>query len=620
MNGRAELSQRVQRWALLVALAALLAYATAIAGDYVFDDYHSIVGNTALHDLGNLGRYWTDPAAFSGSAARMYRPALLSSFAVNWAISPSPWSLRAGNVLLHATTAVLLFVWTWRLSRRLRAAAFVAAAFAVHPLASEAINLVSARSELLAALGMLTALLGQLSVQRGHGRVGPWLAIVAGAVLACGSKETGVVLPALCVGQALWHRHGRPGAGWRRTALALLPVVALVICYLVARKLLLGQATVQLLGRTGSDPLSGYGRTLTMQLATMGTLLPRALLQTVWPWPLSIDPVVHYRDSLLAPAVLLGWGTMGALSWWACRAGAGARLRRFGVAFAWLTALPWIVVPLNMPLAEHRLYLPMLGLALVALGSAPALRRAWRRLPQALPGWLAATVLLAAAVGAADRSLLYRDERMLWRAELARSQDSFRAWWGLGTSSVRAGDVLGGIEPLARAHALHPSHEDTLRTYTEALLRLPESAQQPERLLAAAQSLQALRPDDPWARTLVVQAHLRMGHAQQDHEHFAAAERIALSCLQIAPPKGFVYRLAAMACRGRGDLAGALAHLDTSVARGLAPVGVRIERAHVLRELGRADDARRELLLAQQVAPMDPELLGVLQHWAAPGR
>jgi tetratricopeptide (TPR) repeat protein len=621
-------ASRIARAARLAGLAvfacALLAYGTALAGDYVFDDLHSVSDNPALRDLGNLARFWWDPSAFSIGAGTMYRPALLTSFALNLAISPAAWSLKAGNVLLHATVAVLLFAWVWRLSRRLRASTVAALLFAAHPLASEAINLVSARSELLAALGMLVALHAHLSWHRAGDGARAGLGMVFGCVLACGSKETGAVLPAVAAAQALWARHARwQVRDWRRSLAGLLPLLLVVAAYLAARKLLLGQATVSLLGREGGDPLSGQGRSLTVQLATMGTLLPGTVLQMLLPWRLSFDPVVQFRDSLLAPAPLAGWGTMLALTAWALWPGPSARLRRLGTAIAWCTALPWIVVPLNMPLAEHRLYAPMLGVAAIAAAAAP---RLWRlvaaRAPAArrlLP--VAAAALLVAAIAAsAQRSWLYRDELALWRAELAHNPASFRSWWGVGTCLFRSGDAAGAIEPLEKAHALNARHFDTMRNYVEALASVPDAVAEPERSLAAADEFAAMSPRDPWARTLQVQAHLQAGRVRGGREHFEQAEQLALSCLQIATPKGYVYRLAAMARRGLGDLQGALAYLDTSIARGLHATDVRLDRAAVLRELGRARDAQRELLVAQREAPGDPAVMQALLQLAAPPR
>ncbi len=619
---RAIVQRRQRLVALGIALLAVLAYGAALGGDYVFDDVHSVSANPALHDLGNLPSFWIDPAAFSVGIGKMYRPALLSTFALNLAISPEAWSCKAGNVLLHALVAVLAFQWIWRLARRVWPAAIAALWFGVHPLASEAINLVSARSELLAGVGLLVGLHAHLSWQRRSSGAWAMFGMVAGTVLACGSKETGVVLPVLCVAQAVCLRHAWPDrAAWRRLLLGLVPVVAVVLGYLIARKLLLGTATVQLLGRVGDDPTSGHGRSLATQLATMGTLLPGVVQQMLLPLRLSFDPVVVFRPSFFAPAVLLGWGALAVLTVLLLWPGPNARLRRLGIVVAWVVALPWIVVPLNMPLAEHRFYGPMLGAALVLASMWPRLQALLRRAigNRALVAGVAALAVLA-IVRSADRSLLYRDERDLWSAELEHNPTSFRSWWGLGTARLRANDVAGSLEPLAKAHALYPVHFDTHRNFAEALVSLPDGIAEPERALAVCAALAASSPRDPWVRTLQVQAELQAGRLRGGRDHFERAEQLALSCLAIAEAKGYVYWLAATARRGLSDAAGALVHLDASIARGLATTSVRLERAVLLRELGRHADARAELLRAQREAPFDPAVMQALQTFAAPGR
>ncbi|MBL8729991.1 MAG: hypothetical protein JNM25_16320 [Planctomycetes bacterium] len=599
---------------LVVFALAWLAYGVALGGDYVFDDVHSVAANTALHDLGDLGRLLVDPSAFSATGQRMYRPALLVSFALNLAVSPAAWSLKAGNVLLHAAAAWLL--WRWQRSWRVPVpAAFVAAAlFAVHPLLSEAINLVSARSELLLGCGVLLTLLAHRRWQRARRPGLAMVGMVFGTMVACGSKETGVVLPALLAAQVLAAR-ARDGArlDWRRAVAGVLPVVMLVLAYLVLRRVLLGQATVDLLARGGGDPTTGHGRTLLVQLATMGTLLPQALWQMVVPVGMTLDPPVTFRASPCDPMVLLGWGSLFALSAAAAWPGRTAGPRRVGLAVAWLLALPWIVVPLNMPLAEHRLYGPMLGIALVVAVSLPRLRGA-----RAVA--IAGALLLLGLTGAVRRTLDYRDEVSLWQAELAGRPESFQAHWGLGATWLRRGDPAAALAPLAQAHALRPQHHDALSYYAEALVSLPDAAAQPSRALEVTALLAAQTPDDPWVRTLAAQAHLQAGRATGDREHFEAAERLALSCLQIAEPKGYVFQLAAAARRGLGDLQGALAHLDASIARGLHHTSVRLDRAAVLRDLGRYADARRELQTAQREAPMEPAVLRALQDLAQPPR
>ena len=605
-------------WA--VVLFAIVAYGAALAGDYVFDDVHSVSANPAVHDLGNFGQFWTDPGAFSGAAGRMYRPALLTSFALNIALSPAAWSLKAGNVLLHAAVAGLLFWWLCRLSRKSRAAFVAAALFAVHPLCSESINLVSARSELLAMFGVLLAMLAHIGWQRRVAGLPALAAMLIGTVLAVGSKETGVVLPALLLVQTFCLRHRWPDrADWRRAAAAIVPVVGLVLLYLIARKLLLGEATVQLLGRSGEDPAAGYGRTLTMQLATMGTLLPRMLWQAVAPWQLSIDPVVVYRDSWLDPLVLLGWGSILGLTTAGLWPGPSSRLRRIGTCLAWAIALPWIVIPLNMPFAEHRFYGPMVGFAVLVAVAVARFRLQGRGVAR---GWRVALagLLIAGAFTAGQRSLLYRDERELWLAELAHNPMSFRSHWGLGTARMRRGEFTAAIEPLQRAHCLYPEHHDSLRNLVEALISLPDAVAEPHRALGLAERLRDRTPDDPWVRTLMAQAHLQAGRAGIGDDHFATAERVALSCLEIAAPKGYVYQLAAAARSGVGDYEGALAHLDQSIARGLATTRVRLDRVHVLHELGQPAAARRALLELQRDCPTDPLVIGAMRQLATPPR
>jgi tetratricopeptide (TPR) repeat protein len=563
-----------------------------------------VAANPALRDGGCWWRWLHDPNAFSTSGA-MFRPVVVLSLGLQFLVSDAALWLKAGNLLLHALVTALAFGWLCRLGLAGRGALAVSALFAVHPLVSEAINLVSARSELLLYLGLLVALRSHLAQLRG-GRPWPALAGIAlGTVIACGSKETGVVLPGLLLAQAFVLRRGTGWSGLPRALGIALPSVLLVAGYLLLRQELLGTATVSLAGRTGGDPLSGHGRSLLCQLATMGCLLPRALFQMVFPVGLSLDPAVRFEHSLAAPVVLVGWGSTLLLLVLGLLPGPGARVRQLGVLLAVATALPWVVVPLNVPLAEHRLYGPLLGMLMVA---APWLPRPGRR-PFALGG----LVVLGLALGNL-RSLDYRDEVRLWQAELARG-DSWRAWWGLGAARLRSGDCAGAVEPLAQARARNRDHVSVVRNLAEALVSLPDAQAMPERALAAAADYLAARPQDPWAHTVAAQACLQQGRVRGDRAAFLRAEQFALACLAIpdVPPKGYVFRLAAAARLGLDEPAAALAHLDESLRLGLDHHTVRLARADVLRRLGRAEEAWQELRRAQREAPLEPAVLAALR-------
>jgi tetratricopeptide (TPR) repeat protein len=600
---------------LLVVAAACAAYAAALAGDFVYDDVHSVSANPAIADLGNLGRFFTDPGAFSATAGRMYRPVLLCTLALDHALGgAAPLWFKATNVLLHAATAALLLAVLRGLSCPRRGAVLAALIFAVHPLAAEAVNLVSARSEVLLVLGLWLGLRCQQAQLRGHRAA--WLGVLFASFVACGSKETGVVLPVLLLLQE-WLL-APAGARLRQLAapalLRVLPCALLTLGYLLTRKLLLGSATAALLLRSGSDVLSGAGRDLVTQLATMGTLLPRALLQMLVPSGLSLDPAVQFHRSFDLPAIA-GWSLLLLLSLLAIRRGSAAA--RLGVAFAWLTALPWIVFPLNVPLAEHRLYGPLAGvLAALApmLACLPATIAAPRRGLWLLP----AAVLPLFAVISAQRSLDYRDERLLWAPVIAAQPNNFRAHWAMGLAATRAGDLGAALGHLERASCLYPSHRSAKIAWLETLAMLTDAASRPFLGLVLAADLLAEK-DEPYVRILRANVAIQAGALTGDAAYYRTAEAVALSCLDIAPPKGLVFRVAASARAHAGDLAGAIALLDRSVAIGCDHVSVLLDRAELLRQAGRMPEADRDLELCMQRAPFDPAVQGALQRLRGAG-
>lgn len=600
------------RWlGCVVAALAMAAFACALGGQLVFDDIHSIAANRVLHDPGSWWRWLSDPSAFSESG-RMFRPVVLLSLGGTLALSDAPVWLKLGNLVLHALCAWLAFGWLRRVGGGTRLAFVLAALFAVHPLLGEDVNLVSARSELLFFVGAMVALRAHLARWRGRGGVWTVAGIAVGTAIACGSKETGVVVPGLLLAQsAALHRGAWDRAFVWRALREAAPALLIACGYLALRKALLGQATVALTGRAGGDPLSGHGRALGTQLATMGALLPQAMLQMVVPIGLSLDPHVTFRSTFTDPVVVCGW--LGVMAFVAAGLVPGpcASVRRLGTALMVASALPWVLIPLNVPLAEHRLYAPLLGFLCIVSpwlrGMAGARRVAFTGL-----------CLLGIVVGNA-RSLDYRDEVALWRGEVAQNPLSFRAQWGLGAAFVRAARIEEAIAPLSRAVDLAPNEAVPLRHYAEVLVSLPDTKAQPWRALAVTGRYLAARPKDPWARSLAAQADLAAGRATGDARWFVAAEQQALACLEVGEPKGLVFRLAAAACRGRGDLLAALAHLDRSEALGLTPIGVRLDRVAVLRELGRATEAHDELRRAQREAPFDPAVLDALRP-AAPAK
>ena len=144
---------------MILVAGGLLVYGGSTSNAFHYDDEHSIVNNAAVRSLANLPSFFTDPTTFSEDPGKaMYRPLLVSSYALNYALDDYRlFGFHLVNLALHIGNAFLLF----HLGALLfdgRSAACAAVLFLAHPIASEPVNYISARSESLAALFYLACI------------------------------------------------------------------------------------------------------------------------------------------------------------------------------------------------------------------------------------------------------------------------------------------------------------------------------------------------------------------------------------------------------------------------------------------------------------------------------
>ncbi|MEW6750771.1 MAG: tetratricopeptide repeat protein [Candidatus Latescibacterota bacterium] len=463
-------------WRLGVLAAALLAYGSSVSNPFHYDDFHSIVNNPYLRSLGNLPRFFVDPTLFSRDPAHaMYRPLLLASYAVSHALGGyQVWSWHAVSLLLHAGCSLLVAELGLVLLGQ-PAAILAGLLFAVHPANSEAVNYLSSRSEILAALFVLLGLWVQLR----PGRDGPGRAAGVAAALGAGllCKSTAIALPFLLLAHDLVTGRGGgcaagadPKAAGPGTQTAAEPVP--------------GQARgCRPAGGAGSPParrwwpryrLLLYGSqaaVVTAYLLASGALVRRAVLEApvrpyaeqVWtqvkaavfylgllvqPTRLSVDHQFLISDSPLDPfagSALLLLVCLAGAAW------AGRRRWPLGtVLAAWflLALAPSSLVPLRVLVNEHRLYLPGAVFALAVAAAAQAALSAGRR-PRGV-ALLAAAVLASAAGLAWDRSAVWSDPFRLWTDAAAKAPLMARPQFMLAEACAAQGRPAAALAALAR--------------------------------------------------------------------------------------------------------------------------------------------------------------------------
>lgn len=493
---------------LFIFVAAVALYLPAFRYGFVQDDRAIVAANPAAHSVGAALRAFDDPYWPRESGAGLYRPVTILSYAIDWSVSGG----RAGwlhfmNALWHGLAAVLLMLVVARWLPPLGAAA-AGLVFAWHPVHVEAVAGLVGRAELLAAVGILGAVLAA--------RRGRWPVAVLCAAVAMLSKEHGVIVGVVILIDK-WLQD--PEIENRRYPVGFWIALAAVTAGFLAAWLLIGRA--------GATDVAAVflGRGTAGRLAVALPAVLRAAALLVWPTSLSADygpQVIPVRDGFSIAAVL-GAGiivAVPALVVW-CRRRAPAIA--FCAALAALSYLPTanILFPSGVVLAERNLYLAVaLVAALASTGIAWIMARWGTRPAVVVLGLLA----LGCGAQSLDRLPAWRDNRAHLLTLLAEHPESSRGHAsaaavlaGIGdTAGARreyhvADSVFAGDPHLDAAHAIFLlGLGDTARA--APLVARSRAAGSDQRLALRAQFLlQLARGDRPGAIAVADSARTRYG-------------------------------------------------------------------------------------------------------------
>lgn len=435
-------------WTFLTAavLMAFVVYSPAARGPFLFDDLSLPMNDPRIRpDV----RAWIGPI----------RPVLMFSYWLNYSVSETnPGSYHTLNVLLHAAVSSLVFV----ILRKLLAANWLAALgaliFLLHPVQTEVVAYIAGRSESLAALfyfGAFAVFVTRKDLEIGWSRVAVVVLLFAGALA---SKEHTVTLPALLL---LTDLYFNPAAGawtgvrrnWRLYApLALGSAVGAVAAF----RVLAGGSSA---GFGMKDlPWSTY-------LFTQFRVVFDYLRLFVAPVGLNIDYEYPWSRSITEHGAVFGMVGIVAL------VGAAVVLRKrfpvasYGLLVFFLILLPTSsIIPIKDPIAERRLYLPMIGLLLVALDFA-------RRAPvprNAIAAGLGVVGLLFAAA-TYSRAAVWGDALRAWEDTVAKSPSKPRAHFQLAYAKYSRGRCAESLPHYQRVYELEGPTERLLVDWALAL-------------------------------------------------------------------------------------------------------------------------------------------------------
>jgi Flp pilus assembly protein TadD len=490
----------------LVVVAVLIVYANALPNAFLWDDLYLVVGNPAIKHWANVPRLFVSDLFPGGMESGYYRPLQALTYAVDygvWGLSPAGFHLT--SVLLHAATAVLLYVVGVRVLGSALAALVGALLFAVHPLHVEAVTYVSGRSDPLAAALMLVAVLGFL---RGDGR--GRIASLAAFVLALLAREAALVLPLLLV---VLDRIV-PGRT-RRPALDYLPYGAVLAVYLGLRAMSVEH---------GQGIVANAAVPLGFRLLTMTEVVVRYLALVVAPLGLHMERVVPPVASPFEAGALAALVAVAALIAGALWARARAWPVTLGVAWFLVALVPVAnVVPLATFMAEHWLYVSVMGLCLAAgWGVEQLAHDGWRR-----PVAIALAIVVAVYGGLTIRqNLAWRDGRTLYEYLLPLAPESLRIRVNLAQAYQESGDLERARAEYEEVARLHPDRLETADALNN-LGNIQREAGQLAPALATYDRALTLQPRHVAARNGRALALQGLGRVEEAEHELAAALAIA---------------------------------------------------------------------------------------------
>jgi tetratricopeptide (TPR) repeat protein len=579
--------------------AVLLVFSRTLSQGFLNYDDDLYIGSEP-HVLGGLtwsGLAW---AFTSGPAGEWYPLSMLSHMLDCQLYGLHPAGHHLTNLLLHAASAVALFLVLWRMTGGLWPSAMVAALFAVHPLHVESVAWMAERRDVLSGLlFMLT--LGAYDAYVRHPRsLGRYLAVVGLFALGLMAKPVLVTLPPLLLLLDFWplgrfhqtqpeavERNGRPAPFPWRVVVDKLPLFVLAIATVVVTRWTHAKPL--------RDPLALPERLANAAVscvAYLGQLFVPAGLSIFYPHPEAGRPAWQ----VAAAVVLLLAITAAAVIW----------RRAYPYCFVgWFWYVGMLVPVLGLTAvgpharADRYTYLSQIGLYIALVWGAMRLGASWpaRR-------WvfsIGSALLLAALMACTWRQTgFWQDSKTLWEHALACDPKNVTAHYTLGMA-LRDTDERGAVLQFRQALEIGPNERNIyrrIRAKTHSVLA-SIAARKGDIAGAIAHYEQALEIDSEF-----VPAHMNWGCLLAEQGKLDEAVVQFRQSVELAPdsaPDAYYNLALALSRQGKNDEA--MANLRKAVQVEPNLVFAHIKLAALLAERDDVDEAILHFRRAIEIEP-----------------
>lgn len=385
---------------------------------FVFDDQGFLHDNPmVLKGLTSVGVRWAFTTFYTGN---WYPLTWLSHMTDVQCFGLNPGPHHLVNLALHTLNSVLLLLVLRRFTGALWPSAFVAALFAVHPLHVESVAWIAERKDLLSALFWILAL-GASARYAALPGIRRFALVVLLYTLGLMAKPMVVTFPVVLILLDWWPLGRLPRAVASRRAWGVYALEKGTLFALAGAVALVTYRAQAAVGAVASGavyrPLWRVENALITGIVYLGKVFWPTGLAAYYPFPLGDRPAWQVGGALL---LLTGLS--------AAAFAARKRYPALAVGFSWylVTLLPVIglVQVGGQARADRYMYLPLIGLGLVAAWCAPPLLKSLRIAGVSLAA-LALVALAALAVAAGRQSETWRTQLSLSSRMLEVTSDNW---------------------------------------------------------------------------------------------------------------------------------------------------------------------------------------------------
>ena len=498
---------------LLLLLAMGLVFGQTVNHEFInLDDDVCVSENPWVSDgLTARSIYW----AFTSRHVGNWDPLTWISHIVDWQIyGDYAGGHHLTNLLLHAATAILLFLVLRQMTGRFWPSALAAALFAVHPLRVESVAWVTERKDVLSGLFFMLTLAAYVGYAR-HRRFSlvRYLAVIVLFALGLMSKPMLVTLPCVLLLLDYWplrRMDFQQGFGiLRRLLIEKIPLFVLAAACCVVT------VWAQRVPNYQYGPLSWrIGNAAISYVDYLGSFFYPVGLAPLHPrtqFDLPLGPIVGAFLVLLCI-------TTAVFAW--------ARKRPYlPVGWLWFVGMMFPVVGLvpfgTQAMADRFTYLPQIGLCIALVWGAAKLCRSWPH--RRLACGVGSAVVLAALMACAWRQTSYwRDSETLWNHTIACTSRNYTAHNALGNALAyqeRFDEATSQYRKALEIWPDYPSAHFNLGVTAGSRGRLNEAMEHYRRAIKA-------NPNHANAHNNLAAALLAVGDLDEAIEHSRATIRI----------------------------------------------------------------------------------------------